>query len=70
MGKLQCFDESIALYGSRDQQDESYIRIIFESCDAAWFRPEKSQQCKSRSEINEWIKNKAILTLYNEESFN
>ena len=43
----------------------SELRILFESCDQSWF----TGTCRTKQEINEWIKDKTIETLTNEERF-
>ena len=41
------------------------MRVLFESCDPRWY----TGVCKSNTEINEWIKDKHLIALQNEELF-
>ena len=52
--------------------NKKYLRILFESCDDSWFTPNEAYglSCKTKAQINEWIKDKHIVTLTNEQSFN
>jgi len=62
---LRCFDEKVELMGSEQSFMITQLRIIFESCDPSWYKG----ICKTKSQINEWVKDKQIITLANEQSF-
>ena len=64
--ELQCLSQPLELQGNSNTESEQYVRVIFESCDPAWYT---EGSCKTKSEINEWVKDKEIVILYNEEKF-
>ena len=59
---MRCFDEDIKLSGTGDSINESYLRILFEQCDESWYQGREGR-CKSKVEVNEWVKDKHIVTL-------
>lgn len=63
---LQCFDDNIVLSGGRNAFRVQKLRILFESCDKSWY----NGTCKSKNQINDWIRDKHIVILSNEMRFN
>ena len=60
---LYCVDESLELRSKTVTGDnERNLRVIFESCNSSWF---KTGNCLDKDRINDYIKDKGILTLTN-----
>lgn len=67
---MTCFDQEVRLSGNAgNSHDLNYLRILFEQCDQAQY-PKHDVVCKTNSEVNQWIKDKHIVTLQRQESFN
>ena len=58
--KLNCIDHKIVISGDYDSESVKHLSIRFMKCD-----PEVRSDCKSEDEINEYIKNKFIVLMYN-----
>lgn len=66
---LFCIDHPLQLLSKTVVGDnERSLRIMFESCHESWYTG--SDACKPLREINEYIKDKGLLTLTNTEKFN
>ena len=57
----------MSLYGSQSFIKEQYIRILFETCSEEWYKGEDG--CMNLTETNEWIKNKHLVALQNQQIF-
>ena len=66
LSNLQCFDEEIELDTEEKSVEKIKLRVMFESCHPSWYT---LGSCKSRNEINTWIRDKSIVTITNEENF-
>ena len=63
---MNCVDD-VTLLGHDNDFKQTYLRILFESCHESWYDGDGT--CKNLDEINDWIKDKHIVVVYNEEQF-
>lgn len=63
LDNLNCFDEEIELDTEEKTVEKIKLRVMFESCSPSWYT---AGSCKSREDINNWIKNKSLVTITNE----
>ena len=62
--QFKCLDEDAAMFGNFDAAAASNLVVGFMLCD-----PESGLECKSLAEVNEWLGDKYIVTLENEQKF-
>ena len=61
---MHCFDERLQLSGEYDSVKARHLVITFEKCD-----PKQRKTCKNETEINEWIRDKYLVTIENSWTF-
>ena len=61
--QMFCLDGPINVKGERGSSEYSYLEVAYRICD------DERDDCKSREEISEWLKNKSIIILENEHKF-
>ena len=64
--KLRCYDDEILFETESQREQDIKLRVMFESCHERWYT---GGTCKTDAEINEWIKDKSLVTVTNEENF-
>lgn len=61
---FKCLDEDVEMFGNFDAAAASNLVVGFMLCD-----PESGLQCKNSTEVSEWLSDKYIVTVENEQKF-
>lgn len=61
--KMKCITETYNLQGNYNTELAANLMVVFEICDST------KRICKTREEIDEWLRFKYIITLTNERTF-
>ena len=61
---MKCLDDEKEFYGNFDASAASNLMVAFIKCD-----PTSGLQCKNDTEIVDWLADKYILTLVNEQKY-
>lgn len=61
--KMKCIDEQYDIFGDFNTNNAANLMVTFEKCDPT------VRQCKSKEEIDRWMKFKYIMSYQNEESY-
>ena len=59
---MKCIDETVEIKGDYNSQSGQVLRLNYQTCDSS-----VESDCKSKTELQDWLKNKWIMILANRQ---